>query len=272
MNLKNKYAVSSKTLIADINKIFDKLAMKHSYYTVIYDFVDMAICANHVINFASNCTEKDADNEAIYMAVIKKYNSEELNDFAKILAGLRLILEQEPFSDPLGDIYMEHLSNEKNGQFFTPSSICEMLTRLSGAENAKDYCTVSDPACGSGRMLLAFASVHPIAYFFGVDIDIFCAKMTVLNLMLNGLMGEIVWGDSLALDYKGIWQVNMGQVGILPIKPDGEYYQKTKKSDITVLHDVSQIKDFKNIPKPILPSKEGSNSSDNASEQLTLGF
>ncbi len=54
--------------------------------------------------------------------------------------------------------------------------------------------TICDPACGSGILLLAAASVLPREFidqgrvaFFGVDINPTCVKMARLNMMMYGL-------------------------------------------------------------------------------------
>lgn len=56
--------------------------------------------------------------------------------------------------------------------------------------------TICDPACGSGIMLLASASLlprwaieHRLVEFYGVDIDATCTKMAMLNCRLYGVNG-----------------------------------------------------------------------------------
>lgn len=71
-----------------------------------------------------------------------------------------------------------------------------MLHALIDAYGSLCPITVYDAACGSGVMLLAFASQCPrwaidynVVRFFGQDIDHTCVKMARANLMLYGLNG-----------------------------------------------------------------------------------
>lgn len=66
------------------------------------------------------------------------------------------------------------------------------------SENEKPL-NILDPACGSGRMLLAASrTLGRENHFYGIDIDEQCAQMTALNLFFNGLFkSEVMWGDAL---------------------------------------------------------------------------
>lgn len=46
---------------------------------------------------------------------------------------------------------------------------------------------VNDPACGSGRMLLAVAKLSRSSLLYGADLDITCCKMALLNMLLQSL-------------------------------------------------------------------------------------
>jgi type I restriction-modification system DNA methylase subunit len=55
------------------------------------------------------------------------------------------------------------LGNDASGQFFTPYDVCRCMVEISGgsdpaAENA-GFFSVSDPACGAGALLIAFANL-----------------------------------------------------------------------------------------------------------------
>lgn len=103
------------------------------------------------------------------------------------------------------------LHQEQKGQFFTPYHISHFMAEINmvGVENEelkkKGYITVSDPACGAGAMLIAFANVaraHGINYqkevlFFGQDIDLTAALMCYVQLSILGCPAVVIVGDSL---------------------------------------------------------------------------
>jgi type I restriction-modification system DNA methylase subunit len=110
----------------------------------------------------------------------------------------------EGFSDPIGELFMQAISNGHNGQYFTPEPICSMLSGMSIGENSEPGQTVCDCACGSGRMLLAAAKINRQFKLYGSDIDNTCCKMALLNMLLNSLQGEITNMNALSNEfYKG---------------------------------------------------------------------
>lgn len=119
------------------------------------------------------------------------------------LAKLIIIIGDlsEGFNDPLGELYMQAISNGHNGQYFTPSPICDMLATISVGNEAKPGQTVCDCACGSGRMLLAAAKINRYMLLYGADLDITCCKMALVNMLLNSLQGEIAHMNTLNNDF-----------------------------------------------------------------------
>ncbi|MHB8208443.1 N-6 DNA methylase [Mucilaginibacter sp.] len=104
----------------------------------------------------------------------------------------------------MGELYQQAISSGHNGQFWTPEPICDMMTAITIGDTLEDNQTVCDPACGSGRMLLSAAKINRRALFYGADLDITCCKMTLVNMLLNSLQGEIAHMNTLSNDfYKG---------------------------------------------------------------------
>lgn len=132
------------------------------------------------------------------------------------------------FKDPFGDFFMEHLGNNYKGQFFTPESICEMIAKMQIGTELPDKATVADPCCGSGRLLLAAAKINRKALFYGMDIDLTCCKMTVINFILNTLAGEVTWMNTITQERWKSWiimKVMDGAGRYLPFYTVTEYNQ-----------------------------------------------
>jgi methylase of polypeptide subunit release factors len=195
MSVPGKPGNSQKEFI----KLFERLAYTQSYSTVFTDFLDYAL-----LMMRWDKTEKDF--EELERRWTKK---EDHAAFAQLLE-LYLIMAEDGGSgctDPLGDLFMELISHGRNGQFFTPMEICVMLAHQIVGKDAEDGKTVYDPACGSGRTLLAAARINRNLKFYGADIDITCCKMTVLNMIVNQMEGEVAWMDSLRWDHWKSWHL-----------------------------------------------------------------
>jgi type I restriction-modification system DNA methylase subunit len=93
----------------------------------------------------------------------------------------------EGFCDPLGELYQQAISSGHNGQYWTPEHMCDMMAIITIGETLLDGQTIADPACGSGRMLLAAAKINRHAMLYGADLDITCCKMALVNMLLNSL-------------------------------------------------------------------------------------
>jgi type I restriction-modification system DNA methylase subunit len=199
----------------------EQLGRRHELANVFNDMLTMAICSFHSTNIESQLQEKDAANEELYMQIIGRYEKEEINNiFPKILGCLMLNVHENPYSDILGEYFMQNITHGQNGQFFTPESICDMMAAMQYDEEVIEYKKVHDPACGSGRTMLAFAKHQPNNYFFGVDNSNTCAKMTTFNFFLNGMSGEVSWMDSLSMEWYGGWHINTYGMGIVPIEKE----------------------------------------------------
>lgn len=104
--------------------------------------------------------------------------------------------------DVLGTIYEElYLTKNKAGdlgQFFTPTDVCEVIANIFGV-NDNPTSTCNDPACGSGRMLIAnhMMSESKKHYYIAEDVDPLMCKMCALNMMIHGMLGHVVCHDTL---------------------------------------------------------------------------
>lgn len=188
---------------------FEREAYKVSYAELFSDFLDFALWAMNPLN-------ENRDQEAQHLE--QKYGREHAEGFAELfkLWSMAADNDGEGFADPLGDLFMELVSHGRNGQYFTPEPICRMKA-LMICPDLKDGQTVHDPACGSGRTLLAAGQINRNAIFYGADIDAVCCKMAVLNMLVNSMTGEIAHMDTLRMEHYKSWHLRK------VLQPNGYY-------------------------------------------------
>lgn len=133
-----------------------------------------------------------------------------------VLLMNKKIRDDGDWYDPFGNIYeaqiASHARRANAGQFFTPEHIVDLMVSINGEgrELTGKGLNFSDPACGSGRFLIAAHAKFPGNYCCGEDIDRTCALMTVCNFILHGVNGEVIWHDSLMPTkerFYGAWRV-----------------------------------------------------------------
>ena len=183
--MKNKLETAIEKLSIDNN---------NDFATCFNNFIDLALSY-----FANNMNERQ-------MALRKRV--EENDDFRK---AYQEALEAygdcaEDYKDPMGDMFMDKISHGQHGQFFTPEDLCTLSAELIGVGNVEDGQTINDPTSGSGRMLLKALQIarakgrEPILY--ANDLSMTCAKMCLLNFLVNSVDGEVTCGDALKLDWE----------------------------------------------------------------------
>ncbi len=157
--------------------------------------------------------------------------------------------------DILGDLFQGAITYGEAGQFMTPQPVCRAMARLTIGEDVAEKKdadeaatvlspaqsgnesgveepatgqsvehavfprtpkrTVCDPACGSGRMLLAVAEINPHWEFYGQDVDLRCVRLTALNLAFRNLYGYVTWGNSLGNEKKLIYRTGFDLQGVI---------------------------------------------------------
>ena len=214
---KNKFAES-----------LHRLGSRYSIHKVFDDFLTMSMAA-----CTPNPLTKKSYYEEEYMATIEYYKDSELrHEFPKAFAHLVLEMEERAIdsgmgNDVLGDFFEQNVSNGRNGQFFTPYPICQFMASIthtdrefdSEADNSKPL-RILDPACGSGRMLMAAHKQNGTQHeYYGIDVDRTCVKMTAMNLFLNGMFGsEVMCANALAPnDFVISYKISMFPFGIFKV-------------------------------------------------------
>ena len=217
---------------------FNSFAYRFGQGEVFIDFLDYTLLAF-----------KWWDPNRDFSYFEKKY-SDIYPKFAQMLELLSIASDNcgEGFRDALGDLFMELVSGGRNGQFFTPDNVCDMMSQITMPE-VRNGENILDPACGSARMLLAAGKRNRHAYFYGCDNDVTCCKMAVINLLQNTLQGEIALMNSLTMEYTKSWEVsyryNTQIEGNLPV------YRVIEDKDDSVLWKL-HMNSF-NRQEPVVP-------------------
>lgn len=200
--------ISPDNRIREIIKDIQNLAYSHGVSDVFTDYITLISCA------ISNRVDKlhYEEREELYLRTIKKYSREESVKIMEIHKKVVDTLSQTLFSqDVLGEMFHAlNLSNEWNGQFFTPFHIADMMAKMmigpqDEAIKEKGYITLNEPTCGSGAMIIAAAkslvennlSPSNNMCVLAVDNDIRCAMMTYIQLSYLGIPAVVVHGDTL---------------------------------------------------------------------------
>lgn len=169
----------------------DKYSRTQGYYKTFEAFLNVTLCM-----FQMRMKHDDVTRAK------SQFGDEFISDCCDVLIAMGEEAEKGPkFADLLGDSWMEHCSNDRAGQFFTPEPICDMMALItcSDLDETKSIC---DPACGSGRTLLSAAKLSGgKGNFFAADIDPMCVKITVFNMYIWAMEGEVAWMNTLTYEH-----------------------------------------------------------------------
>lgn len=173
-----------------------------------------------------------------YLEIVGKYKNDkpvgerDIDHFCNAFALLQLEM-QKTNEDVLGEIYMQwNMSNKYRGQFFTPKHVASMMATMLNPKGR-----ILDPCCGSGIMLVeALKTMDNEALdastFCGQDIDITCVKMCALNLLFFNAHGYVVWGDSLLMECRKVYQTSRSYLGGSIRELTGDILETFKQSYI----------------------------------------
>lgn len=228
-----------KTFTEILLSISDRYGVHH----VFPDFLEMAVCA-----LSAGAKEEH------YLKIISKYKPQEVQLLADAFTSLVCEMDNDGagLKDCLGDFFMEHLSFGRNGQFFTPEPICDMMAIITNPIGIGK--TVGDCACGSGRMLMAAAKISRLNSFYGADIDRTCCLMAVINLCMNGMIGEVAWMDTLCNRFYGGWQIDIHPEQPVP------YVREITEAESYIVLRIPEVKP-ENLPVPEPVKTEASQTS-----------
>lgn len=189
-----------------------ELARKYDRHEVFNDFCEIAAITLRQV------FERNPANEERYLKLIRRYEPEEHDKFARLLALTAQALTEKP-RDFLGECFHElEMHNQYKGQFFTPFDVSRMMAKMSlaGFEERirrHGFIELNEPTCGSGGMVIAAveevkaAGFNPVHVFFAVaqDIDRKCCNMTYIQLSLLAVPAAVIWGNTLLVECREQW-------------------------------------------------------------------
>lgn len=192
----------------EFSKQFSILCNTKSAWEVWTDFVTMAALT------ISNAFDREGpthdDREQQYLRTIKRYPEKKRLVFPQLFALTVEALEANPDQDFLGEMFMGlNLGNHWKGQFFTPYSICWLMSEITVADleariEQKGWVGIHDPCCGAGALLIAARNTmvrqnlgFRNALYVAQDIDRTAALMCYIQLSLLGCAGYVIVADSL---------------------------------------------------------------------------
>ena len=194
----------------NIVKLLEGLTGRYSGWDIWQDFIIMS--AISIANVFDG-PHKESRSE-MYRARAGKYSDAEMAVFSQMLLEVVENLERDPDQDFLGELFMAlDLGNEWKGQFFTPYSVCRAMSAMTFSDTKErieqqGWISVSDPACGAGALLIAFANEcrrpnNNINYqtsvlFVAQDIDFLAGCMCYIQLSLMGCPGYVVIDGTIA--------------------------------------------------------------------------
>jgi type I restriction-modification system DNA methylase subunit len=204
--LQEFFMLEQPELKQDFLKLFNTIVPNLHRFDVFKDFITIsAISLHNAVRFNQNLEDE-------YLTIIKSYSNEDLGSLAKLLGMLTHMLEPKPY-DALGQVYMDlSFGDARKGQFFTPSHVCEFMAEITYGDKIKedDFITLSEPACGGGGMILAFAHLlikkgyNPANKLWveAIDIDRTSALMCYIQLSLWNIPARVIVGNALTLEIK----------------------------------------------------------------------
>ncbi|HSF30797.1 MAG TPA: N-6 DNA methylase [Candidatus Tectomicrobia bacterium] len=206
---------TTKDYLVTLEHAIRTLSYGHHTFTIFRHFVELSALALSNVADPSN----KAAREAQYLAIVKQYTPEEVQQFPPMFGMLVACLEQET-TDVLGMLYHRlALHNHQSGQFFTPYPLCQVMAKML-VHDAKrlgehhEYIRAHEPCVGSGAMVIALTQAlreeginyHHKLHVTAIDIDTVAVSMAYVQCTLLHILALICHGDTLTGEVYSVWR------------------------------------------------------------------
>jgi hypothetical protein len=181
------------------------------------DFCELAYCA-YAKKTASTPEEADALEDR-YMRIVGTYrNKDDVREYPKLL--VMAVMGVQDGLDYLGTVSSQlEILNPKQGQFFTPMSVCDAMSMMLIGElkpqiEKQGYLSFYEGAAGGGAMLLSTRKVykqqginHNLHMFaYAADLSLLAYQMCFLQLSMAGIPAYVEHANSLSGEhFEGAW-------------------------------------------------------------------
>jgi hypothetical protein len=197
-------------------RLVTRLADRHSA-SAVRDFAELgALSMQNAVTLHDDAWTK---REERYMAIAKQYTPEEMKLFPEMLACLIQSLDTERLHDVMGELWMsdEFRARSKwdSDVAFTPFELSLMMSQLTLPDSlpAKGYITFSEPAAGTGGLVIACAQAfkekgwnpQTQMHVHAVEIREVIAHLLYIQLSLLHIPAIVIHGDSLAQTVWSKW-------------------------------------------------------------------
>lgn len=207
--------------VKEFIKGLNKLDRSFSPGEMFRDMMEMGYCA--WAKLMAPTPERAEELEARYMQIVGRYpNKDTVRAFKPLLDIAQTAVEGGGI-DFLGQVSGElEVLNPGAGQFFTPYEVSKLLAQINlfdvGQIIAEQgYITVSEPAAGSGGIVLAVADeltrlgFQPWFHMLveAVDVSALAFYMCYLQLTWRGVPAGVIRGNSLSLEtFESAWTIH----------------------------------------------------------------
>ena len=203
--------------VAQFAQALDEISDVHRRDENFRCFIEAAYCA--LAKRTAFDDVRAAALESRYMTVVGYYEADKQGVMSRMshLLGRLMLTVPDYEGDFLRDAYMSDevaLRSRRRGQIFTPYPLARMMAKMVITREEVNRIvaqgrpvTVSDPACGTGIMITAFAQeiremqFDPAQVMLAtlVDVDSLCVQMAFLQMWMKNIPAICVQGNSLLL-------------------------------------------------------------------------